>query len=208
MSPICYICLLNLWSAAPATLSLLLLWTSSTSSTCAVFGGSCRRLHDLFLSSDFCLFLQSPCCRQRIHCECLARSLFACGDHCPFCTQDLVPVLSAPLLAASSEHLNIPIDFNAPPANSSLNSLCVPAGMPHPPPVFPLCCAHNCGPPDFEPMDDRRMEWSPIHPSAQGSSSAWVLQWVCRSCGSSTSAGHPCSSHILSSVFFLCCNRV
>ena len=31
------------------------------------------------------------------------------------------------------------------------------------------------------------MEWSPIHPSAQGSSSAWVLQWVCRSCGSSTS---------------------
>ena len=31
------------------------------------------------------------------------------------------------------------------------------------------------------------MEWSPIHPSAQGSSSDWVLQWVCRSCGSSTS---------------------
>ena len=31
------------------------------------------------------------------------------------------------------------------------------------------------------------MEWSPIHPSAQRSSSDWVLQWVCRSCGSSTS---------------------
>ena len=52
---------------------------------------------------------------------------------------------------------------------------------------FPLCCAHICGPPDFEPLDDRWMEWSPIHPSAQGSSSAWVLQWVCHSCGSSTS---------------------
>ena len=128
-----------------------------------------------------------PCCRQRIHYECLARSVHACGDHCPFCTQDLVPVLSDPLLAASFEHLNISIDFNAPPANSSLNSLCVPDGMPHPPPIFPLCCAHSCGPPDFEPLDDRRMEWSPIHPFAQGSSSAWVPQWVCRSCGSSTS---------------------
>ena len=31
------------------------------------------------------------------------------------------------------------------------------------------------------------MEWSPIHPSAQGSSYGWVLQFVCRSCGSSTS---------------------
>ena len=77
-----------------------------------------------------------PCCRQRIHYECLARSVHACGDHCPFCTQDLVSVLSEPLLAASFEHLDIPIDFNAPPANSSLNSLCVPADMPHPPPIF------------------------------------------------------------------------
>ena len=127
-----------------------------------------------------------PCCRQRIHYECLARSVHACGDRCSFCTQDLVPVLSDPLLAASFEHLNISIDFNAPPANSSLNSLCVPDGLPHPP-IFPLCCANSCGPPDFEPLDDRGMEWSPIHPSAQCSSSAWVLQWVCRSCGSSTS---------------------
>ena len=37
VSPIWCICLLNLWSAPPATLSPLLLWTSSTSSTCAVF---------------------------------------------------------------------------------------------------------------------------------------------------------------------------
>ena len=59
--------------------------------------------------------------------------------------------------------------------------------MPLPPPIFPLCCAHTCGPPDFELLNDRRMEWSPIHPSAQGSSSDWFLQWVCRFCGSSTS---------------------
>ena len=128
-----------------------------------------------------------PCCRQRIHCECLARSVHSCGDHCPFCTQDLVPVLSDPLLAASFEHLNIPIDFNAPPANSSVNSLCVSLTTCHVSLPFSLCCAHICGPPDFEPLNDRRMEWSPIHPSAQGSSSDRVLQWVCRSCGSSTS---------------------
>ena len=35
-----------------------------------------------------------PCCRQRIHYECLARSVHTCGDHCPFCTQDFVPVLT------------------------------------------------------------------------------------------------------------------
>ena len=34
------------------------------------------------------------------------------------------------------------------------------------------------GPPDFGPLNDRRMERSPIHPSAQGSSSDWVLQVV------------------------------
>ena len=40
--------------------------------------------------------------------------------------------------------------------------------------------------PEFEPLDDRRMEWSPLHPSTDGATS-WVPQWVCRSCGASTS---------------------
>ena len=64
--------------------------------------------------------LSVPCCRQRIHYECLARSVHSCGDRCPFCTQDLVPILSDPLVAASLEHLDIPIDFNALRANSAL----------------------------------------------------------------------------------------
>ena len=59
--------------------------------------------------------------------------------------------------------------------------------MPRPLPSFHSVVPTLAGPPDFEPLDDRRMEWSPIHPSAQGSSSDWVIQWVCRSCGSSTS---------------------
>ena len=140
-----------------------------------------------------------PCCRQRIHYECLARSVHACGDHCPFCTQDLVPVLSDPLLTASFEHLNISIDFNAHPANSSLNSL----------PIFPLCCTHSCGPPDFEPLDDRCMEWSPIHPFAQGSSSAWVPQGLSFMRFFHFHSGHPCSSHsLVSSVLFFCGYRL
>ena len=118
-------------------------------------GSSCKRMHDLFCLSIHAIL------PQRL----------------------LLP--SACTLRLPGSILDVPIDFNAPPANSALNSLCVPDNMPLPPTIFPLCCPHTCGPPDFEPLDDRRMERPPIHPSAQGSSSAWVLQWVCRSCGSS-----------------------
>ena len=99
-----------------------------------------------------------PCCRQRIHYECLARSVHSSGDRCPFYTQDLVPVLSDPLLAASLENLDVPNDPDAPPANAALNSLSVPDDLPRSPPTFPLCCTHTCGPPDFEHLNDRRME--------------------------------------------------
>ena len=88
VSPIWCICLLNLWSAPPAILSPLPLPALVLCSPC---GGSCRRVHDLFLSSVFASSFSLPCCRQRIHYECLARSVHACGDYCPFCTQDLAP---------------------------------------------------------------------------------------------------------------------
>ena len=54
--------------------------------------------------------------------------------------------------------------------------------VPLPPLVFPVCCHRIGGPPDFVPMEDRRMEWSPIHPSSSGSSSSWTYQWLCLSC--------------------------
>ena len=127
-----------------------------------------------------------PCYRQRIHNECLARSVHFCGDRCPLCTQDLVPVLSDPSSGG------LPRTPQHSPANSALNSLSVPDDMPRLPPIFPLLCpllwSTFYGPPDCESLDDRQMEWSPIHPSAQSSSSDWVLQWVCRSCG----LGHSC----------------
>ena len=74
--------------------------------------------------------LNVSCCRQRVHCECLARSVHSCGDWCPSCTQNLVPILSDPLVAASLEHLDLPVDFDAPLANSVRNSFCVPDNMP------------------------------------------------------------------------------
>ena len=54
-----------------------------------------------------------------------------------------------------------------------------------PPPVWPLCCNRLGGTPDFVPLDDRRMEWSPMDPSASGSISIWIGQWICRSCSRS-----------------------
>ena len=60
----------------------------------------------VFSGSQSMASFSVPCCRQRIHHECLARSVHSCGDRCPFCTQDLVPALF--------EHLHLPINFNAP----------------------------------------------------------------------------------------------
>ena len=82
-----------------------------------------------------------PCCRQRIHYECLAQSVHACDDHCPFCTQTSSPSYLTPFLQPPSSTSTFPSISTRAPANSSLNSLCVPDGMPHPPPIFPpLLC--------------------------------------------------------------------
>ena len=134
-------------------------------------GGSCRRIHDLSPPPRLTLLLYlSPA----------AVNAFTTnvwlGQSTP------AAVLSDPLLTASSfEHLNF-IDFNAPPVNSSLNSSCVPDGMPHPPPIFPLCYTHSCGLQISNPL--MTAAWNCLVITA---SSAWVLQWVRRSCGSSTS---------------------
>ena len=155
VSPIWCICLLNLWSA-PLQLSVSflngLLHFQHLCCGRHVEAPAASGFPLLSLASSFSL----PCCRQRIHYECLARSVHACVDHCPFCTQDLVPVLSDPLLAASFEHLDIPSISTRPlQFFTEFFSLCVPDDMPHPPPILPLCCAHSCG---LLISNDRRME--------------------------------------------------
>ena len=68
------------------------------------------------------------------------------------------------------------VDLDRAPSNQAIDSLVVLDDFPPSPPIYPLCCTRVGGPPEFEPLDDRRMEWSPLHPSR-----------VCRSCGASTS---------------------
>ena len=127
-----------------------------------------------------------PCCHQRIHYRCLVHSVHACGDGCPFCTRDLLPFLTDPVVATSLAHHNLSLDLQRAPSNSLVNSLHGP-NLPPEPDIWPLCCFRTGGPPDFAPVDDRRMEWSPLQPTAQGRSSEWTPQWICRSCGCSTS---------------------
>ena len=127
-----------------------------------------------------------PCCHQRIHYPCLVHSVDACGDGCPFCTRDLLPFLTDPFVATSLAHHNLSLDLQRAPSNSLVNSLHGPNLLPEPD-IWPLCCFRTGGPPDFAPVDDRRMEWSPLQPTAQGRSSEWTPQWICCSCGCSTS---------------------
>ena len=55
--------------------------------------------------------------------------------------------------------------------------------VPSPPPLtWPTCCHRVGGPPDYAPLMDRQMEWSPIQPGASGGSSSWALQLVCFTC--------------------------
>ena len=65
-------------------------------------GSSCRQVHDLLDASVHGILPQRLLLPSSCACECLARSVHSCGDRSPFCTQDLVPILSDPLVAAST----------------------------------------------------------------------------------------------------------
>ena len=130
--------------------------------------------------------IQVPCCGQFVHTVCLARSFSSRGVDCPFCNQSLADFARSSSFLASSLFHGCMVDLDRAPSNQAIDSLIVPDDFPPSPPIYPLCCTRVGGPPDFEPLDDRRMEWSPLHPSSPGATS-WVPQWVCRSCGASTS---------------------
>ena len=57
-----------------------------------------------------------------------------------------------------------------------------PVVPPPPPLIWPMCCHRVGGPPDYAPLMDREMEWSPIQPGASGGSSSWAFQLVCFTC--------------------------
>ena len=107
--------------------------------------------------------------------ECLVRCFESCGVRCPFCQIDLNT------LARSSQFQHILgrcVEFDQ-PIPDPIHQPVVP---PPPPLIWPVCCRRVGGPPDYSPLEDRWMEWSPIQPGASGGSSPWTFQWVCLTC--------------------------
>ena len=113
---------------------------------------------------------------------CLARSFSSRGLDCPFCNQSFAFFANSSSFLASFFFHGCMVDLDRAPSNQAIDSFVVPDDFPPPPPIYPFCCARVGGPPDFEPLDDRRMEWSPLHPSSAHGATSWVPQWVCRSC--------------------------
>ena len=123
---------------------------------------------------------------QFVHTVCLARSFSSRRVDCPFCNQSLANFARSSSFLASSLFHGCMVDLDRAPSNQAIDSLVSPDDFPPSPQIYPLCCTRVGGPPEFEPLDDRRMEWSPKHPCTHGATS-WVPQWICRSCGASTS---------------------
>ena len=121
-----------------------------------------------------------PCCHQAFYVTCLARSFSSCGLQCPFCNQSLAEFSRYSSFSASSLFHGCMIDVNRSPTNRGLNSMVLLAGFPPRPetPVF-FCCRRIGPPPQFEPSNDHRMEWSP---SPVAHSEEWAAGWLCVGC--------------------------
>ena len=87
-----------------------------------------------------------PCCRSRLHFSCFVQ----CVKH--WVRDDVF------------RECGLSMDLCVPPSNSTANSMPQSARMPAEPNIRPLYCNRVNGPPDFSPLEDRRME-SPIHPN-------------------------------------------
>ena len=125
--------------------------------------------------------IEVPCCHQRLHVTCLARSFSSRGVDCPFCNQSIAEFARSSSFLASSLFHGCLVDLDVPPSNRGTNSLVLPLGFPRPPDDLTLlCCPRSGPPPDFEESADRRMEWSP-----QQLSNHWDPQWLCLRCGRS-----------------------
>ena len=125
--------------------------------------------------------IEVPCCHQRLHVTCLARSFSSRGVDCPFCKPVDCRVRQVFSFLASSLFHGCLVELDVPPSNRGTNSLVLPLGFPRPPDDLTLlCCPRSGPPPDFEESADRRMEWSP-----QQLSNQWDPQWLCLCCGRS-----------------------
>ena len=125
--------------------------------------------------------IEVPCCHQRLHVTCLARSFSSRGVDCPFCNQSIAEFARSSSFLASSLFHGCLVDLDDLPSNRRTISLVLPLGFPRPPDDLTLmCCPRSGPPPDLEESTDRRMEWSP-----QQLSNQWDPQWLCLRCGRS-----------------------
>ena len=127
-----------------------------------------------------------PCCHQRMHYRCLVHSCARLWRRMPVLHQRSVAFPDKSFcrnFPCSPQPL--PLTFRR--AHRILWSTHGP-NLPPEPDIWPSCCFRTSGPPDFAPVDDHKMERSPLQPTAQGEVlSRWTPQWICRSCGCSTS---------------------
>ena len=207
VSPIWCTCLLNLWSApacnsqSPSSLAFLHFQHLCCVRHVEAPAGEC-----MICSSpqSFASSFSLPCCRQRIHYEGLARSVHACGDHCPFCTQDLVPVLSDPLLAASFEQTFPSISTRPLQILHSILSVSLMAChilLPFFPSVVPTVVDLLISNPWMT------AEWNGL-PFTLLPKAPRLLGFF-NAVRPLLHAGHPCSCHsLVSSVFLFCCYRL
>ena len=132
--------------------------------------------------------IEVPCCHQAFHVACLVRSFSSCELQCPLCNQSLAEFSRSASFFASSLFHGCMIDVDRSPSNRLMNSLVLPVGFPPRPetPVF-LCCRRIGPPPQFEPSDDRQMEWSP---SRVAHSSEWAAEWLCVGCSRTADLWH------------------
>ena len=104
--------------------------------------------------------VEVPCCHQRLHVICLARSFSSQGVGCPFWNQSIAEFARSTFLG----NISFSWKFRGfrPRTIWGTISLVLPLGFPHPPDDLTLlCCPRSRPPPDFEESTDRRMEWFP-----------------------------------------------
>ena len=77
--------------------------------------------------------IEVPCCHQRLHVTCLARSFSSRGVDCPFCNQSIAEFARSSYFLASSLFHGCLVDLDVPPSNRGTNSLVLPLGFPRPP---------------------------------------------------------------------------
>ena len=76
--------------------------------------------------------IEVPCCHQRLHVTCLARSFSSRRVNCPLCNQSIAEFARSSSFLASSLFHGCFVDFDVPPSNRGTNFLVLPGDFSRP----------------------------------------------------------------------------